>query len=84
LFLLGLAVIVLEARSGKVKVLPRKFTDAWDAQFRKYALFLRFISGHGGLYFFAGTLQLSQLSIADLAVGNCMTLVGISYIVIGR
>lgn len=61
-FLLGLTIIVLESRSGNFEILQRRYTDGCDAQIRKYALFLSFISGRGGLYFVAGTLQLSQVS----------------------
>ncbi len=60
-FILGLAVVILESKSGKFKILPERWTTAWEARIRKYALFLSFVSGRGGLYFVAGTLQLSQV-----------------------
>lgn len=60
--LLGLGVVVLEANAAKWKILPERWMTEWEARFRKYALFLSFVSGRGGLYIFAGTLQLSQVS----------------------
>ncbi|KAL3790946.1 hypothetical protein HJC23_004928 [Cyclotella cryptica] len=81
---LGVGVVALEARSANVALLPRRYTDVWEGQIRKYALFLNFVSGRGGLYFVAGTLQLSQLSIADLVVGGYMALIGVAYIIIGK
>jgi len=83
-FILGLSVVILEAKSAKCRILPERWTAAWEARIRKYALFLSFVSGRGGLYFVAGTLQLSQLSLVDLIVGGYMALVGISYIVVGK
>jgi hypothetical protein len=60
--ILGMAIVCLEARSAKIPLLPKKVTDRYEAYMRKYALFLSFVSGRGGLYFVAGTLQLSQVS----------------------
>lgn len=60
--ILGMAIVCLEARSAKIPLLPKKVTDRYEAYMRKYALFLNFVSGRGGLYFVAGTLQLSQVS----------------------
>lgn len=62
-FLLGLAVVALEAHAGKWRIFPERWTSGWETQLRKYALFLSFVSGRGGLYFVAGTLQLSQVRI---------------------
>lgn len=69
-FILGLSVVILEAKSAKCRILPESWTTAWEARIRKYALFLSFVSGRGGLYFVAGTLQLSQVGWS----GECFTL----------
>ena len=66
--LLGLGVVALEARSVRIVILPRRYTDLWEGRIRKYALFLKFVRGRGGLYFVAGTLQLSQVSCECNAV----------------
>ncbi|KAL7484372.1 hypothetical protein ACHAW6_010005 [Cyclotella cf. meneghiniana] len=82
--LLGLGVVAMEARSVRVAILPRRYTDLWEGRIRKYALFLKVVRGRGGLYFVAGTLQLSQRSLLDLVVGGYMAFIGIVYIMVGN
>jgi len=76
-FFLGIVVLVLEGRQ-----IP--FPRGLEQGINKYALFLKFVWGRGCLYFVAGSLQLAQYSIVDLAVGGFMCFVGAMYIIVGR
>eukprot|EP00586_Coscinodiscus_wailesii_P020207 CAMPEP_0172495758 /NCGR_PEP_ID=MMETSP1066-20121228/76000_1 /TAXON_ID=671091 /ORGANISM="Coscinodiscus wailesii, Strain CCMP2513" /LENGTH=261 /DNA_ID=CAMNT_0013267643 /DNA_START=94 /DNA_END=879 /DNA_ORIENTATION=- len=75
--LFGILICALEGKSFAV---PRSIS----ARIRKYALFLDFVWGRGGLYFFAGSLQFSQLNLIDMAVGAFMCCVGVTYIIVGK
>ena len=78
LIVLGLLVIFLEGK--RFAKLPPTVNEG----IRKYAYFLDFIWGRGCLYFFIGSLQMSQASVVDCAVGGYMCIVGVTYIVMGR
>lgn len=50
----------------------------------KYAMFLKFVWGRGGLYFVAGSLQFAQGGWIDYLIGGFVMLVGVLYILVGR
>uniref|UniRef100_A0A7S2EDZ4 EF-hand domain-containing protein n=1 Tax=Trieres chinensis TaxID=1514140 RepID=A0A7S2EDZ4_TRICV len=75
--ILGVLVIILEGR--KWLPVPKSF----EANVRKYALFLDFIWGRGCLYFFIGSLQFSLMNMIDITVGLFMCFVGIAYVWFG-
>jgi anti-sigma28 factor (negative regulator of flagellin synthesis) len=77
-FLLGVVVLILEGK-GQIPFFPAHLAD----KIQNYAMILRYVWGRGGLYFVAGTLQLSQLGLFDLIAGAFMTCVGVVYIVVG-
>jgi hypothetical protein len=50
---------------------------------RYYAKFLEFTWGRGALYFFVGSLQISNFNILDWVVGGWMIFVGVTAICVG-
>lgn len=77
-FSLGIIIVILE--SGR----KLSFFSKLENNLYKNALFLKYVWGRGIIYFVAGTLQISKLSLVDFAVGSFVCFVGIMYIVIGR
>lgn len=77
-FLFGFFIVILE---GKVFIPPL-------AHFQRrlffYAHFLSFVSGRGLLYFFAGSLQLSQWHFWEIISGGFMCAIGILSLLTGR
>jgi len=76
-FLFGILICALEGKSFAV---PTFISE----RIRKYALFLDYVWGRGGLYFFAGSLQFSQWTVIDIIVGGFMCFVGATYIIVGK
>lgn len=61
-FLLGLAVVPLEMRAGKIEHLAREMDVSMESNFEEIRMvFLSFVRGRGRLYFLAGSLQFSQV-----------------------
>lgn len=60
IFVFAIITIILES-GGKIP-LPRSF----EKDLYKYGLFLKFVWGRGMLYFFVGTLLVSQVSAVTL------------------
>lgn len=77
-FLLGIVVLILEGK-GQIPFFPAHLAD----QIQKYAMILRYVWGRGGLYFVAGTMQVSQMGFLNIICGGFMTFVGVVYIVVG-
>ena len=71
----GVIIIMLEA--------PGPFSKQLDAKIRFHAKFLEFTWGRGALYFFCGSLQVSNWNMLDWAVGGFMIFVGITAIGVG-
>jgi len=71
--ILGLVALALEGK-GQIPLFPASLGET----IMHYALILRYVWGRGGLYFVAGTLQLSQAGgLLDLIGGGFMTFVGV-------
>ena len=92
--LLGIIMLLLESR-GLLRQHAASSQDSATAQQRlidqvfksiyKYALFLKFVWGRGGLYVVAGSLQLAQGgSLWSMGIGCFVMLVGVLYIIVGR
>ena len=77
-FILGVVMIVLEYEKQIV------FLPSLEKTLYKNARFLKYVWGRGCLYFFAGTLQLSQDNFFNFIIGLFVCFVGITYIVVGR
>ena len=59
-------------------------THKYQQKFITYAKLLKYVWGRGLFYFFAGTLQFSQMRILDMASGSFMIFVGIISLVVGN
>jgi hypothetical protein len=57
---------------------PGPCSQRLQSGIRYYAKFLELTSGRGALYFFCGTLQVSNVNMLDWAVGGFMIFVGIT------
>lgn len=68
----GIIIVLLEG--------PFPFKDRIQGGIRFHAKFLEFTWGRGALYFFVGTLQVSNWNMLDWAVGGFMIFVGITAI----
>jgi hypothetical protein len=88
-FVLGFIMLALESR-GFVRqqaASSTQQTTLMETCYRnvfKYAYFLKFVAGRGGLYVVAGSLQLAQHSFVDHCVGGFVMIVGVLYIVVGH
>mmetsp|Transcript_615 Transcript_615/g.820 ORF Transcript_615/g.820 Transcript_615/m.820 type:complete len:319 (+) Transcript_615:94-1050(+) len=76
-FIFGVFICILE---GKMFV-----PDTAKYQLRVFSLakFLKFVWGRGAFYFFAGSLQFSQMGFLNMASGGFMCFVGIISIITG-
>ena len=90
---LGLIMLLLESRGHlqwqrRQESLPHathlRGAEGCFRNLYRYALFLKFVWGRGGLYFVAGSLQLAQGHMVDFCIGGFVMLVGVLYIWIGR
>ena len=68
----GIIIVMLEG--------PFPFKERIQGGIRFHAKFLEFTWGRGALYFFVGTLQISNWNMLDWAVGGFMIFVGITAI----
>jgi hypothetical protein len=73
--LFGVIITMLEA--------PGPCSQRLQGGIRFYAKFLDFTWGRGALYFFVGTLQVSNWNMLDWAVGGFMIFVGVTAIGVG-
>jgi len=71
----GIVITILEG--------PRQCNSRLQSGVRYYAKFLEFTWGRGALYFFVGSLQISNWNMLDWAVGGWMCFVGITAISVG-
>ena len=77
-FSFGIIICILEGRM----FVPE--THKYQQKFITYAKLLKYVWGRGLFYFFAGTLQFSQMRILDMASGSFMIFVGIISLVVGN
>jgi len=77
-FLFGIIICILEGRM----FVPE--TRKYQQKLIAYARLLKYVWGRGLFYFFAGTLQFSQMRILDIASGSFMICVGIISLVVGK
>jgi len=77
-FSFGIIICILEGRM----FVPE--THKYQQKFIIYAKLLKYVWGRGLFYFFAGTLQFSQMRILDMASGSFMIFVGIISLVVGN
>uniref|UniRef100_A0A7S2E0M5 EF-hand domain-containing protein n=1 Tax=Helicotheca tamesis TaxID=374047 RepID=A0A7S2E0M5_9STRA len=74
---LGVLVLFLEWDG-----FPQK--EKYDVYIKRYFHFLDFVWGRGIVYFVAGSIQFSMLSLLDLVVGGFMMALGVLYIIVGK
>ena len=81
-FVCGFAflMIVLEGRG----FVPELILDRFQTRIYENAKFLRFISGRGVLYFFAGVLQFSHWSFLNMVSGGVAMFIGFLFVTVGR
>jgi COPI associated protein/EF-hand domain len=71
----GIVIALIEA--------PGSFGGGIKAGIHYYAAFLQFTWGRGALYFFVGSLQVSNINMLDWAVGGFMIFVGLTALFVG-
>jgi COPI associated protein len=71
----GVIIVMLEG--------PVPCKERMQSGIRYYAKFLEFTWGRGALYFFVGTLQVSNVNMLDWVVGGFMIFVGITAMGVG-
>ena len=71
----GVIIVMLEG--------PVPCKERMQGGIRFYAKFLEFTWGRGALYFFVGTLQVSNVNMLDWVVGGFMIFVGVTAIGVG-
>ena len=79
----GVVIVLLEGDSISCGDSSRVDGRRLQQLVRYYAKFLEFSWGRGCLYFFVGTLQVSNWNLIDWIVGGFMMFVGISAIIAG-
>lgn len=77
-FSFGIVICILEGRM----FVPE--THKYQQKLCNYVRLLKYVWGRGLFYFFAGTLQFSQMRILDMASGSFMIFVGIISLIVGN
>lgn len=76
----GALIVVLE---GPMILPAVPYKDRIQSGIRVYAKFLDFTWGRGALYFFVGSLQVSNVNMLDWVVGGFMIFVGVTAVGVG-
>uniref|UniRef100_A0A7S1YV34 EF-hand domain-containing protein n=1 Tax=Trieres chinensis TaxID=1514140 RepID=A0A7S1YV34_TRICV len=73
-------MIILEGRGFIPEIVIKKFQDP----IHDNAKFLRYVSGRGAFYFFAGLLQFGHWSFLNMISGGVVMFIGSLFVVVGR